>query len=319
MNINGFADLRLNNQAGANNESFWPSFTDIMTVIVMIFLIAMVILLSRNMELVKQLQQTIVAEQSANQLAKLTGEENDNLATSLTEKEQELALLRFNVQQLQQLKIQQKFQLNALNRSQQQQQSRITQLTLLSTVLQQKLTKTQSQQLQDQQKRQHLQETITTQQNQIAQLTTKESLASSELASFKADYQAQQTALESSQQQQQALNKQLVASQGDYIQLENKYKKLIRPARSSNGRYVVTVRYHKKNNRLIIQYKTQDNKKYQKISVKKLDANLKQLVITHKKGLYVRVIIPKKSGLSYNEAFSLTQHVHHDYDYYFKK
>ncbi len=44
----GFVDLRLNRQEGQNQDSFWPSFTDIMTVIVMIFLIAMVILLLRT-------------------------------------------------------------------------------------------------------------------------------------------------------------------------------------------------------------------------------------------------------------------------------
>ena len=37
-----FIDLRSGN---LSSESFWPSFTDIMTVVVMIFLIAMVVLL----------------------------------------------------------------------------------------------------------------------------------------------------------------------------------------------------------------------------------------------------------------------------------
>ena len=57
----GFADLRLNRQEGQVNESFWPSFTDIMTVVVMIFLIAMVVLLIRNIELVRELRATMVA------------------------------------------------------------------------------------------------------------------------------------------------------------------------------------------------------------------------------------------------------------------
>ena len=40
----GFVDLRLNGQDNQlQEEGFWPSFTDIMTVVVMIFMMAMVI------------------------------------------------------------------------------------------------------------------------------------------------------------------------------------------------------------------------------------------------------------------------------------
>ena len=54
-----FVDLR---SGDLSSESFWPSFTDIMTVIVMIFLIAMVVLLMRNMELVREQCRRTVAE-----------------------------------------------------------------------------------------------------------------------------------------------------------------------------------------------------------------------------------------------------------------
>ena len=60
-----FIDLRLNVQEGHNQESFWPSFTDIMTVVVMIFMIAMVVLLLRNIDLVNQLRATMSAEREA--------------------------------------------------------------------------------------------------------------------------------------------------------------------------------------------------------------------------------------------------------------
>ncbi len=89
---NGFINLRLN-QSGDNsgNESFWPSFTDIMTVIVMIFLIALVILLMRNMELVNQLRNTMEAERMAAELARTTGEEKDRLSVRLITTENELS------------------------------------------------------------------------------------------------------------------------------------------------------------------------------------------------------------------------------------
>ena len=48
----GFVDLRVSpsGQTNVNEDSVWPSFTDVMTVIVMIFLLALVIILIRNME-----------------------------------------------------------------------------------------------------------------------------------------------------------------------------------------------------------------------------------------------------------------------------
>jgi hypothetical protein len=78
----GFVDLRLNRQEGQTEESFWPSFTDIMTVIVMIFLLAMVVLLIRNMELVDQLRATMEAEREAAALAQATGTEPPGAAAA---------------------------------------------------------------------------------------------------------------------------------------------------------------------------------------------------------------------------------------------
>jgi len=65
MFSDGFTDLRMNHQQGQGDDSFWPSFTDIMTVIVMIFLLAMVVVMMRNSELINQLRQTVEAERAA--------------------------------------------------------------------------------------------------------------------------------------------------------------------------------------------------------------------------------------------------------------
>ncbi|MCZ7597750.1 MAG: hypothetical protein M5U09_08485 [Gammaproteobacteria bacterium] len=59
----GFTDLRVSHAHGiANEDSVWPSFTDIMTVIVMIFLMALVVILIRNVNLVAQLRETMQSE-----------------------------------------------------------------------------------------------------------------------------------------------------------------------------------------------------------------------------------------------------------------
>ena len=98
----GFTDLRLNGGGDSQgNESFWPSFTDIMTVVVMIFLIAMVVLLVRNIELVNQLRATMEAERIAAELARATGEEKDTLSSQLHSAEERVQQMQLEIMRLQ--------------------------------------------------------------------------------------------------------------------------------------------------------------------------------------------------------------------------
>ncbi len=57
----GFVDLRVSPSGGgrANEDSVWPSFTDIMTVVVLIFLVSLVVIMMRNTELVAQLSDSV--------------------------------------------------------------------------------------------------------------------------------------------------------------------------------------------------------------------------------------------------------------------
>jgi len=62
----GFTDLRVGHGArGIGDDSVWPSFTDIMTVIVMIFLMAFVIMMVRNFELDRQLTTSVSAREAS--------------------------------------------------------------------------------------------------------------------------------------------------------------------------------------------------------------------------------------------------------------
>ena len=65
IQLGGFADLRSEGRRRTEEDSVWPSFTHIMTVIVMIFLMALVVILIRNVDLVRQLRQTIQLEQES--------------------------------------------------------------------------------------------------------------------------------------------------------------------------------------------------------------------------------------------------------------
>ena len=100
MPDNGFVDLRLNREGEDHNESFWPSFTDIMTVIVMIFLLAMIILLLKNTELVSKLQLTLEAERQATAQALEIGKAKEALEKKLIETETVLSTLQQQVNEL---------------------------------------------------------------------------------------------------------------------------------------------------------------------------------------------------------------------------
>jgi len=57
----GFVDLRVSPTVSgrSDEDSVWPSFTDIMTVVVLIFLVSLVVILMRNTELVGQLRESV--------------------------------------------------------------------------------------------------------------------------------------------------------------------------------------------------------------------------------------------------------------------
>ncbi len=69
-----FAPIGQLQTSHTGDNSFWPSFTDIMMVITMIFLMATSLLVVRNWQLVAELRESVAAEQLATQLIESTSE-----------------------------------------------------------------------------------------------------------------------------------------------------------------------------------------------------------------------------------------------------
>ncbi len=82
---NNFVDLRIANAgiAGDTEDSVWPAFTDIMTVVLMIFLMSLVAFLIRNTQLVDELQTTLIEKDQISQKAFLSAEQNTALQAQL--------------------------------------------------------------------------------------------------------------------------------------------------------------------------------------------------------------------------------------------
>jgi len=307
----GFVDLRLNRRAGQGEESFWPSFTDIMTVIVMIFMLAMVILLLRNMELLSQLRATMEAEQQAAELARTTGEENATLEEKLIAREHELSMLR-----MQQLRMQeraaeqeaaitsQRHQIEELNRERGQLDAQVTRLGREGEQLRNQLALS-SRNL----------ERLT---GELDQARQQQALTQADLETLRLTFRNQEEALAAALARHEAIRQELSDLKLDYSDLQIKYDKLIRPARTPKGKTLVEVRYAKVGGKFQIDYRGPGDEAFTPITRKRLDAKLTRLKAKNN-DLYIKVILPKDSGLSYSEAWSFTNHLHKNYDYYFQE
>jgi chromosome segregation ATPase len=314
-----FIDLRRNADAGAGGDTFWPSFTDIMMVIVMIFMIASTVLVLRNWDLVQELRATIAAERQAEELARSMTETSATLEEQLAQaqhinSEMRMQLMRAdeNRQSLQeQLSVQQQ-QILALTEEQQQlvaslQQSRrarqlnVDQLAKVSTELAK----------------------VNTEHEQLAatHASMRERLqqALNELAASEQTSREQAVELAGLRQEHSLSTRHMDTLQGDYDELKVKYDKLIRPARSAKGKHVVTVRYWKEDGYYQLRIKDAGEKDYSVVTRKELHRRLSKLKDDYSGNLYVKLIIPDDSGLSYNEAWGFTLDILDKYDYYHQK
>ncbi len=322
---NDFIDLRFNQQGNQGEDSFWPSFTDIMTVIVMIFLLAMVILLLRNMELLSQLRLSIASEQEAMELVRTTDQENETLEDRLIAREHEITMLRMQLMQMTERSEEQeaaissqRFQITNLSRERDEidrKHKLLTQerelLTTQVTRLNQETSRLQNLIAESNRNIENLQ--LDLEQANVRQESTQQDLEQLRLKLSEKDQE-----LLAALTRNQEADEQLVDLKQDYSKLEIQYNKLLRPARTAKGKTVVEVRYTKTGKYFRIDYKGPSDTRFSSISRKQLEKNLKRLK-KQDNNLYVKVIIPKNSGLSYNEAWSFTNHMHQNYDYYYQE
>ena len=321
-----FIDLRLNHRVVQAEDSFWPSFTDIMTVIVMIFLLAMVILLMRNMELVNQLRATMEAERQATELARTTGAENETLEEKLIARENELSMMRMQLMRMEEQSEQQEaaitsqqHQISSLNRERDDLSHRVQQLTAQRTDLNQRIERLTDTSTQLQNQMAENKRIIRDLNQDLSQLQAKQDNTLRDLETLQRSYQAQGEALETALAQNLESDKAMMKLETDYKSLKIKYDKLVRPARSPHGKTVVEVRYYKSGNDFHIDYRGPGEADFTTATRDQLDNYLSGMQQKYPDGLYIKVILPKDSGLSYTEAWSFTNYLHQTYDYYYQE
>ena len=289
-----FIDLRSGN---LSSESFWPSFTDIMTVVVMIFLITSVVLMVRNWELIDQLRTSLLAEQRASEMIRSTTEVNETLEEQLAQAQHELSVLRMQLMQTGEDN-------DMLNQMLADKEQQIVVLLTDNQTLQGALSNTEQR--------------VTSLDSQLQQVII-------DLDKLRNSYNEQTTELKTTQnkliilsEEKEAQSRQLLSLETDYSSLKVKYDKLVKPARTAKGKYVVEVNYEKIKGKGRIRFKDSGDKSYTTLTSDELHKKLATLKKEHPKALYIKIIIPEKSGLSYSEAWTFMKGILHKYDYYYE-
>jgi len=305
----GFIDLRVNTAAGSGADSFWPSFTDIMMVVVMIFMIASVVLMLRNWDLVQALRDTIESESQAKELARSMSETSATLEEQLAQAQHENSVLRMRLMRANEIAGNAREQLT-------QQQQQLLELQAekkrLSTSLQQAqldLQLLEDKRRQSEARYAQLVDVRDTLDQRLQQVLKQ-------LEAAEQDSREQATELAELRQASSLSEQQMTLLQGEYDDLQVKYDKLIKPARSAQGKHVVTVRYWKEGKYYQIRIKDTGENDYRAVSRKELHQELAGLKKRYGNNLYVKLIIPDDSGLSYNEAWGFTFDILNKYDYY---
>ena len=146
------------------------------------------------------------------------------------------------------------------------------------------------------------------------------------LSQLNIDVEQKQQALEDERQkmiiitqQRDTQSRKLAALEDSFGSLKVKYDKLIKPARTAKGKYVVSVNFERIRGKERIRFKDSGDKKYTVITEKQLHSKLARLKKKHPKKLYIKIVIPKESGLTYNEAWSFMKNLLHKYDYYYQE
>ena len=110
----------------------------------------------------------------------------------------------------------------------------------------------------------------------------------------------------------------LARQRQDFSSLEDKYLALVRPARSALGKQVASVQYRRDRDRYRYLLKDIGADQWQEMSRAELFRRLGALKQRLGDELYIKIVIPDDSGLSYNEAWGFTKTVLTGFDYYYK-
>ena len=331
---NGFVQIGSSHTGLGGENSFWPSFTDVMMVITLIFLMATSILVVRNWQLVAELQESVAAERIASQIVESTSLENATLEERLANAEQGNSILRLRLMKKDE-------ELSNAQSAMRDQQTSITTLEAQNRVFESSLQQTRSEldaanleinattsQLNEMTGQIDLLNQRLAQQQQAGSEALEQlDRARLEIAELSASSTQQQTTISQlsaekllQAQEIAAYNQQLLSLKGEYETVKSKYEELIKPARSAKGKHIVQVYYVRdESGSTLIRYRQPGDSEFSRLSLAEVEQRLAQLKREYGEDLYVKIIIPEDSGLTYNEAWEFMRNLLVKFDYYYQE
>lgn len=334
--MSGFTDLRLNRRT-YTDEGFWPSFTDIMTVIVMIFLMGLVVVLLRHMELTSNLQSALEAEQRASELAQSTFAEKNIIDHKLTDTEERLSQLRMQLllaqdrrqatekslaerdrtlAELQQTHDTLSTRQKATEQDLARKESELSKLTRSNTSLQESHRTLTAEAENTRSQLDERSKELSSLEALYSELQEQKRLLSTDLDKVRATEQLSSEELATARKIIATTDMELAGIRDEYSDLQIRYDKLVKPARTSKGKHVVIVYYVKKGRGYTYKIRDTGDTKTRSISLASLHKELSKLKKKHGKKLYIKLIYPEGSDLSFNEAWKFSQEILNTYDYY---
>ena len=267
-------------------------------VVVIIFLLTSMLLMVKNWELLDQLRNSMAAEEHAEKIIHDTSQENATLEEQLAQAQNEVSMLRMQLMQASE-------QSNQLNIELEDKEKQI--VIVLSENAQ-------------------LKNSIRNNDDQISSLQSQVTAMNENLSQLSIDVDSKQKELEDERQkiiiitqERDANSRKLSSLEDDFGSLKVKYDKLIRPARTTKGKYVVSVNYERIDDKARIRFKDLNDKNYTVVNKEQLHSKLAKLKKEHPKQLYIKIVIPKESGLTYSEAWNFMKGLLHKYDYYYQE
>ena len=305
--VRSYTDLRMNRSSTSTDTSLWPSFTDIMTVILMVFMLTMVVVIIKNADLIDQIRlsrhlQAEAEERLASNVQVLADlrVRNVDLEESIRSSRMEIILL---TEEAERLEADLDIKAAAIARLEGETEELEENIRLIRLQLTEK------------------EEELVDAQAMIGGIRDEAERANRELSLQIADLLSQleknEATLLTLSDEKSDLEMALARQRQDFSSLEDKYLKLVRPARSSHGKQVASVQYIRAGGEYKYLLKDIGEEQWVEMSRPDLFRRLGALKERWGEELYIKIVIPEDSGLSYNEAWGFTKTVLTEFDYYY--
>jgi len=281
-------------------EGFWSSFSNVMMVILKIFLLVIVMMALNNRNLLDDLKHSVRAKEVAQEEAKQAAHLAQSSLKANASLEEQLAYYQQHSSDL---------ETELLHSRAETEASRNT-----SSSLKVELTRLQAYSREQANALLSRDKTMDELQGQFTRLSTERDQIQSELTAARSSAVNKETELSSLRAKADASDQKLLSLQGEFTELDNKYQKLLKPARSAKNKQVVEVMYQKTGYSI----RKAGEGIYRNLDRAALESELAAMKTFFGNDLYVKIIIPDNSGLSYSEGWGFTSSILSRYDYYYQ-